>query len=131
MKSYVTSNSLRDGIVLWELQEQKCQQSVCQHTNVVQTGQAGWMMLILQWKKVKSKRRSALMIELPVANIRSEFQLKTVDPTSSTNFFTHLVVPPATVVQTEYETKNSRKKEIHKLILRYTYLRDFAKSSFL
>ena len=71
------------------------------------------------------------MIELPVANIRSEFQLKTVDPTSSTNFFTHLVVPPATVVQTEYETKNSRKKEIHKLILRYTYLRDFAKSSFL
>lgn len=88
-------------------------------------------MLILQWKKVKSKGRSALMIELLVAKIRSEFQLKTVDPTSSTNFFTHLVVPPATVVQTEYETKNSRKKEIHKLILRYTYLRDFAKSSFL
>ena len=71
------------------------------------------------------------MVELPVANIRSEFQLKTVDPTSSTNFFNHLVVPSATVVQTEYETKNSRKKEIHKLILRYTYLRDFAKSSFL
>ena len=71
------------------------------------------------------------MVELPVANIRSQFQLKTVDPTSSTNSFTHLVVPPATVVQTEYETKNSRKKEIHKLILRYTYLRDFAKSSFL
>ena len=37
----VTSPSPRDGIVLWELQEQKCQQRVCQHTGVVQTGRAG------------------------------------------------------------------------------------------
>ena len=58
----MTTNSLRDGIVLWELREQKCQQHVCQHTDVVQTGQAGWMVLILQWKMVKFKGRSALVI---------------------------------------------------------------------
>ena len=40
-KRCVTTNSSRDGIVLWELQEQKCQQHVCQHTDVVHTGQAG------------------------------------------------------------------------------------------
>ena len=44
----VMINSLRNGIVLWELQGQKCQQHVCQHSDVVQTGQAGWMVLILQ-----------------------------------------------------------------------------------
>ena len=38
---FVTMNSLRDGIVLWELQEKKCQQRACQPTDVVQTGQAG------------------------------------------------------------------------------------------
>ena len=59
--------SLRDGIVLWELQGQKCQQRVCQHTNVVQTGQVGWMVLILQWKMVRSKERSALVIVFQVA----------------------------------------------------------------
>ena len=37
----VTMNSLWDGIVWWELQEQKCQQRVCQHTDVVQAGLAG------------------------------------------------------------------------------------------
>ena len=37
----VTANSLRDGIVLWEEQEQKCLHLVCQHTDVAQTGQAG------------------------------------------------------------------------------------------
>ena len=58
----VTAYSLRDGIVLWELQEQKCQQHVCQHTDVVQTGQAGWMVLILQWKMVKLSGGSALVI---------------------------------------------------------------------
>ena len=30
-----------DDILLWELQEQECQQRVCQHTDVVQTCQAG------------------------------------------------------------------------------------------
>ena len=48
----VTTCYLRDGIVLWELQGQKCQQSVCQHSDVVQTDQVGWMVLILQWKMV-------------------------------------------------------------------------------
>ena len=37
----VMTNSQRDGIVLWELQEQKCQQRVCQHTDVVQPTLAG------------------------------------------------------------------------------------------
>ena len=64
----VTSHSPRDGIVLWELQEQKCQQRVCQHTDVVQTGQAGWKLLILQWKMVKFEEQSALAIALLVAN---------------------------------------------------------------
>ena len=65
----VTTNSLRDGIVLWELQEQKCQQRVCQHSDVVQTGQAGWIKLILQCKMVKFPGRSALAIVIQVANL--------------------------------------------------------------
>ena len=64
----VTTYYPRDGIVLWELQEQECQQRVCQHTDVVQTGQAGWMVLILQWKMVTFFGRSALVIALLVAN---------------------------------------------------------------
>ena len=69
----VTAYSLRDGIVLWELQEQKCQQHVCQHSDVVQTGQAGWMVLILQWKMVKLSGGSALVIALLVANAQNIF----------------------------------------------------------
>ena len=64
----MTTYSPRDGIVLWELQEQKCQQHVCHPTDVVQTGQAGWMMLNLQWKRVKFSGGSALVITLLVAN---------------------------------------------------------------
>ena len=69
----MTAYSLRDGIVLWELQEQKCQQHVCQHSDVVQTGQAGWMVLILQWKMVKLSGGSALVIALLVANAQNIF----------------------------------------------------------
>ena len=69
VQSYVTTHSLRDGIVLWELQEQKCQQRVYQPTDVVQTGQAGWMVLILQWMMMKFSERSALAIVLQVADI--------------------------------------------------------------
>ena len=58
----VTIYSLGDGIVLGELQEQKCQQHVCQHLDVAQTGQAGWRVLILQWKMVKFPGESALVI---------------------------------------------------------------------
>ena len=43
----VTTNSPGDGIVLWELQEQKYLHLVCQQTDVAQTGQAGWMVFIL------------------------------------------------------------------------------------
>ena len=64
---------MRDGIVLWELQEQKCQQRVCQHTDVVQTGQGGWMVLILQWKMVKFSEKSALVIALLVAGTQRIF----------------------------------------------------------
>ena len=69
----VTANSMRDGIVLSELQEQERQQRVCQHSDVVQTGQAGWMVLILQWKMVKLKGRFALVIALLVANPQTRF----------------------------------------------------------
>ena len=126
----VTNISLRNGIVLWELQEQECQQHVCQHSAVVLTGQAGWRLLILQLKKVKFKRESALVIVIPIANTIEIFLWKTVDSTLSTNFVTHLGVNHATVEQIQYEAKNSRINRTHKLILRYTYFRDFAKSSF-
>ena len=65
---FVTAHFSRGGIVLWEMQEQKCQQRVCQRTDVVQTGQAGCMALILPWKMVKFFGRSALVIEMLVAN---------------------------------------------------------------
>ena len=69
----VTTYYPRDGIVLWELQEQECQQRVCQHTDVVQAGQAGWMVLILQWKTIKFTGRSALVIVSQVANTQKLF----------------------------------------------------------
>ena len=40
-RTNVMTNSKRDGIVLSELQEQKCQQRVCQHSVVVQSTLAG------------------------------------------------------------------------------------------
>ena len=67
-QGFVTVNSLRDGIVLWELQVQECQQRVCHHSDVVQTGQGGWMVLILRWKMMKFTERSALVIVTPVAD---------------------------------------------------------------
>ena len=130
VQSCVTSNFLRDGIVLLELRAQKCQQRVCHHADVVQTGQAGWMVLILQWKMVKFKGRSALVIALLVANTQKKFLLKTVDPTSSTNFKSQLLVTRGTVVQTECEAKILRNKRTHKFIRRSTLFRNFAKSSF-
>ena len=65
----MTNFFLRDGIVLWKLQEQKCQQRVCQHTDVVQIGLAGSLELILQQKMVKFPGWSALVIVTPVAKI--------------------------------------------------------------
>ena len=52
----------------------KMQQSVCQHTVVVQIDQVGWMVLILQWRMVKFAEMSAVAIVPPVANIKSKFQ---------------------------------------------------------
>ena len=101
--------SLRDGIVLWEVQEQKCQQPVWKHTDVVQTGQAGWWLLVFQWKMVKFPGRSALVIALLVANTQKRFLLKAVDPTLSTNFITHLFVTHATVAQIEMWNEKFKK----------------------
>ena len=50
------------GIVLWELQEQKCQQRVWQKKNVVQSTLAGWKVLILLWNMARFSGRSALVI---------------------------------------------------------------------
>ena len=98
------THSSRDGIVLWELQGQKCQQRVCQHTNVVRSGQAGWMVLIQQWKLVKFPGRSALAIVPPVANFQTQFQLKIVAHFTSTNLLSPLVVIHATAARTESES---------------------------
>ena len=51
----------------------KCQQRVSQHTDVVQTGQVGWMVLILQWKMVKSEERSVLVTVIQVADRKKKF----------------------------------------------------------
>ena len=72
------------------------------------------MILILQCKMVKLKGWSALVIVLPVANMQLQLQLKIVDLTSLKNF-THLlaIVSHVTVVQTEWEAKNSVSKRTH------------------
>ena len=67
---------------------------------------------------MKFPGRSALVIALLVANTQTLFMLKTVDPTSSTNFNRQPLVTRATVVQTECEAKTLRNKRTHKLILR-------------
>ena len=51
-----------------------------------------------------------------------------MNPISSKNL-THLLVPDANVVKTEWEVKNSINKRTYKLIPRYTF-RDFVKSCF-
>ena len=48
---------------------------MCQHIDVIQTGQAGWMVLILQWKMMRFSERSALVIVLPVVNTQQRFLL--------------------------------------------------------
>ena len=53
----------------------KIQQRVCQHIDVVQTVQAGWMVLILQWKMMRFSERFALVIVLPVVNTQQRFLL--------------------------------------------------------
>ena len=48
---------------------------MCQHIDVIQTGQAGWMVLILQWEMMRFSERSALVIVLPVVNTQQRFLL--------------------------------------------------------
>ena len=69
MKVRVTINSM-GGIVLWGLQEQKCQQRVWQQRDVVQSSLAGCMVLILLWNMARLSGRSALVI-FQVANTES------------------------------------------------------------
>ena len=49
----VTTRYLWDGIVLRELQGQKCQLRQWEGSAVMQSSQAGWMALNLQWRMVK------------------------------------------------------------------------------
>ena len=112
MKGGVTGNSM-DGIVLRELQEQKCQQHVCQHTDVVQPTLAGWMVPILHLKMVKFSGWSALVIFLQVANTIPKFLWRTAHPTISTNFMGYRDVRRATVAQTEYAERSLRNNRIH------------------
>ena len=114
---------LRDGIVLWELQGQKCQQRVCQHSDVVQTGQVGWMVLILQRKMVMFACMSAVAIVPPVANIECKFQFKIVDPTSSTNCLKHQAMMCATVELIKRGDKKVLKNwkwRIYEFLCKYT-----------
>ena len=53
----------------------KIQQRVCQHIDVVQTGQAGWMVLILQRKMIRFSERFSLVIVPPVVNTQQRFLL--------------------------------------------------------
>ena len=48
---------------------------MCQHIDVIQTVQAGWMVLILQWKMMRFSKRSALVTVLPVVNTQQRFLL--------------------------------------------------------
>ena len=99
----VTTCYLRDGIVLEELQGQKCQQCLCQNTDVVQTGQVGWMELNQQWQMVKYIGRSASPNVITLASIQNKSQWKTVDPTLSTNWVHLRFVILGTVAQTKHE----------------------------
>ena len=99
----VTTCYLRDGTVLEELQGQKCQQCLCQNTDVVQTGQVGWMELNQQWQMVKYIGRSASPNVITLASIQNKSQLKTVDPTLSTNWVHLRFVILGTVAQTKHE----------------------------
>ena len=112
MKGGVTGNST-DGIVLRELQEQKCQQHVCQHTDVVQPTLASWMAPILHLKMVKFSGWSALVIFLQVAKTIPKFLWRTAHPTISANFISCCNVRRATVAQTEYAERSLRNNRIH------------------
>ena len=95
----VTINSIRGGIVLWEMLEQKCQQRVWRHTSVVQTSQAGWKMAssIRWWEMVLFPGKSALVIVLLVAKTGKKLMWKTVDPIIFIIWLHHHFVLCATV----------------------------------
>ena len=75
---------------------------MCQHIDVIQTGQAGWMVLILQWKMMRFSERSALVTVLPVVNTQQRFLL---------GIYIEIIA-------------------VFTLILRYIFFGDFTQSSF-
>ena len=80
----------------------KIQQRVCQHIDVVQTVQAGWMVLILQWKMMRFSERFTLVTVLPVVNTQQRFLL---------GIYIEIIA-------------------VFTLILRYIFFGDFTQSSF-
>ena len=84
----------------------------CRKIDVVQFGQAGWMVNILQWNMMKFTEGSALeIVELRprIANTQEGFLSKTVDLTIYIIFMTHPSVTLVTVVQTKCEAKKIKK----------------------
>ena len=77
----------------------------------------------------KVKRKVYFSDRSTGCNYAITISVQIVDPSSFTNFI-HLPVTHVTVVQTEWEAKNSINKRTYKLIPRYTFFRDFMKSSF-
>ena len=75
---------------------------MCQHIDVIQTGQAGWMVLILPWKMMRFSERSALVTVLPVVNTQQRFLL---------GIYIEIIA-------------------VFTLILRYIFFGDFTQSSF-
>ena len=120
----VTTHSPRDGIVLWELQERKCQQPVCKCTDVVQTSQAGWMVLILQWKMVKfagcfNRRTTGCRFSA------------TISVKNCGSYFIYILQKPLSC-PSRYCSKNWiwskcawRSKRTHKSLRRYMFIRFF------
>ena len=80
----------------------KIQQRVCQHIDVVQIVQAGWMVLILQWKMMRFSESKTLVIVLPVVNTQQRFLL---------GIHREIIA-------------------VFTLMLWYTFFRDFTQSSF-
>lgn len=112
LKSRATGNSM-DGIVLWELLEQKCQQHMWHLIDVVQSTLAGCMVLILLWNMVRLTGKSASVLFQNPAPTKPKFWSRTAHPIIFTNLFIRPGVICATVAQTDYAERNLRNNRIH------------------
>ena len=84
----------------------KCQQRMCQQTNVEQPSLAGCMVFILLWNMIKFLRRSALVLSQNVANTKPKFLWRTAYPNTSTYFISCNSVIRTTMAQTKYTERN-------------------------